>query len=582
MRKSVRLLALAGLCSALLHFREPAKVTEEAEHPYIYPADYFCLPIDPVDLRLSGTFGELRDNHFHSGIDLSGKIGQPIYAAAEGYIYRIRVQEGGYGNVLYLRHPNGYTTVYAHLDRFAPAVAQYVKTEQYRRERFEVDLYPSDKAFIVKKGEVIGTMGNSGSSEGAHLHFEIRRTADQKALNPLLFRLPIADREPPELLALKVYYLNDRRETIDTQIFGVKRRSDGTYGLKGGDTLTLSAWRVGFSLRAFDRTAADAANKNGLFSLRLLADGQLAFGWRAQELDFDETRYLNAHTDFAARKRTGAWFQRCYILPGDRLSQYERTENMGVVPLYRGKPTSILIQATDAHGNTATLRFWVQRGEVSPAGAVAYYRPLAWDAAHRIEIEDLALSLPVGTLYETLYFQYAVSPNSAGSPAPIYHVHNEETPLHRYGTLSLRPNALPAGLEAKAVILYLDGRQPESVGGKWVDRAVEARIRALGRYTVAVDTVAPTIRPVVFTTDLRNKPLMSFSISDNLKTGDGARGLHYRATVDGKWVLFEYDRKSGLLVHHFDERIPPGEHVLQLSVTDDRENTAVFKRKFIR
>ncbi len=550
-----------------------------AEMPTEYPQNYFRLPVEAKNLRLSGTFGELRANHFHSGIDLSGDIGAPIYAAADGYVHRVRVQEGGYGNALYVRHPNGYTTVYGHLHRFRPDIARYVKAEQYRRERFEIDLYPGEKAFVVKKGEHIGDMGNSGSSDGAHLHFEIRRTRDQKTLNPLLFNLPILDREAPELLALKIYFLNDRRETLNERMLVTERRPDGSYGLKGGDTLVLPAWRVGFALSAFDRASGNPYNKNGLFSLRLFAGGQLAFGWRAQELDFDETRYLNAHTDFAARKRTGTWFQRCYILPGDRLSHYEHTDNFGVIPLYQGRITPIVIEAADAYGNTSILRFWVRRGEVLPAAFSSYQRLLPWDAPNRIEMEGLSFELPNGTLYENLYFQYSVSP---GPLAPVHHLHNDETPLHRYCTLRLQPTALPAGLTSKAVIVCLNGQRPESVGGRWVNGAVEARIRELGRYTIAVDTTPPTIRPVVFSANLRDKVLMSFAISDDFTTGGIARGLRYRATVDGQWVLFEYDRKSGRLVHYFDDRTTPGEHTLRLIVTDDRENTTVFLRKFVR
>ncbi|MCS6928952.1 MAG: M23 family metallopeptidase [Saprospiraceae bacterium] len=553
------------------------------EEPSPYPKNYFRLPVDAQNLRLSGTFGELRPNHFHTGIDLSGNIGQPIYAAAEGYVYRIRVQEGGYGNALYIRHPNGYTTVYAHLHRFKPEIARYVKAEQYRRESFEVDLYPGERAFPIKKGEQIGLMGNSGSSEGPHLHFEIRRTKDQKLFNPLLFNLPIADKDAPELLALKIYYLNDRRETIADQILSVERRPNGNYGLKGGDTLMLPAWRVGFALQAFDRATGNTFNKNGLFSLRLFADEQQIFGWRAQELDFDETRYINAHIDYAEYKRSGMWFQRCYLLAGDRLSMYEYTSNFGVVPLYQNRLTFVSLLAADAYGNPAVLRFWVRRGDVQPIVFSPHQRQLSWETSHRIEIDGFALHIPASALYETLYFQYMVSPPLRGGLTPTHHVHNDNTPLHRYCTLSLRPIVeIPPLLTSKALILYLEGKRPESVGGRWVNGAVETRIRELGRYAVFVDTVAPTIQPVAFSANMRGKAFMAFAISDNFSTKDSARPLRYRATVDGKWILFEFDRKNGLLTHHFDEGIAPGKHSLRLVVIDDRDNVAVFEQSFVR
>ena len=176
-----------------------------------FPKDYFRMPVDMATVRLSGTFGELRSNHFHTGIDISsatGSIGQPVFATADGFLDRVKVQESGYGKALYIKHPNGYTTVYAHLDKFSPAVERYVKEVQYKRERFGVDLYPTDGVFQVKKGEQIGNMGNSGSSQGPHLHFEIRRSSNQKALNPLLFGLPILDDVPPAIRNMKVYFLN--------------------------------------------------------------------------------------------------------------------------------------------------------------------------------------------------------------------------------------------------------------------------------------------------------------------------------------------------------------------------------------
>ncbi len=548
----------------------------------IYPSDSFRLPVDASNMRLSGTFGELRDDHFHSGIDLSGDLEQPVYAAADGYVHRIRVQADGYGNALYLRHANGYTTVYAHLHRFSPAIARYVRAEQYRREQFEVDLFPNPKTFTVKRGERIGTMGNSGNSKGVHLHFEIRRTADQKALNPLLFRLPIPDRAPPEMVGLKAYCLNPQREALSEQMFAVERRADGSYRLKGSDTLVLPAWRAGFALSAFDRVTGNPLNQNGLFSLRLFADGRQVFGWRAKVLSFDETRYLNAHVDYAERQRSKSWFQRCYLLPGDRLSQYEHMEDGGVVPLYRDRITSLRMVVADAYGNTAVLHFWARRGHVPPATAPPHQQQLAWDQAHRVDTDYFSLAVPKGALYENLYFRHAQEPLSPGVLSPIHLIHHKEAPLHRYCTLSLRPVPLAPTLRPKAVVLCLNEPRPVSVGGRWTGETIQTRIREWGRYAVGIDTVAPTISPEVFSADMRNKSFMAFIVRDNLSTRYPAHPVRLRAEVDGQWVLFEHDAKNGRWIHYFDERTAPGKHWLRLVATDDRENTAVFEAQFIR
>ena len=179
-----------------------------------YPQNYFRSPVDH-HIKLSGTFGELRPNHLHAGIDIkakNGKIGQPLYATADGYVSRIKVQSGGYGNVLYINHPNGYTSVYAHLHEFPKAIAKYVKEFQYRRQSFEVEIFPEAERFRFKQGEVVGKLGLSGRSFGPHLHFEIRDTKTEKPINPLLFGIQVADNIAPKLHKLKAYFLNDKFE----------------------------------------------------------------------------------------------------------------------------------------------------------------------------------------------------------------------------------------------------------------------------------------------------------------------------------------------------------------------------------
>lgn len=549
-----------------------------------FPKDYFRMPVNTASVRISGTFGELRSNHFHTGLDISsstGSIGQPIFAAADGFIDRIRVQESGYGNVLYLKHPNGYTTVYAHLDKFSSAVDKYVKEMQYKRERFEVDLYPPDGTFKVSKGDQIGRMGNSGSSEGPHLHFEIRRTSNQKALNPLLFGLPVVDRLPPELRDMKVYFLSENREVLDSRAFPIVRRKDGSYGVPG-DTVRLPAWRVGFGLKTYDQANGNPYNKNGIYSLTVQANDQTVYEWNAAEIDFDESRYLNAHADYSAYQRYGAWFHRGFVLPGNRLSNYSRTESLGAIPLFREAPTKVTLKAVDANENSSAITFWVLRDEVEPAAKPANRIELAYDVDNRIDMDGFSLSIPKGALYETLYFEYLSTPAGEGMFSPVHHAHVKSDPLHSYSTLTIHPENLPENLRDKAVIARLSRGKPVNCGGTWRVDVLETRVRDFGDYCIMVDTTPPTIKPVVFAVDMRRKNTMSFRLNDNFRTDARAKGLRYRGTVDGKWVLFEYDRKRARLTHRFDGRIASGEHTLRLVVTDDRGNEAVYERNFIR
>jgi hypothetical protein len=583
-KKWLKILIGSVLALSALSFENPspAPLPDPEVVAAAYPKDYFMPPVSANPMRLNGTFGELRTDHFHSGIDIDGNSGEPVFAAADGFIDRIRVQASGYGNVLYLKHPNGFTTVYAHLDRFSSEIQKFVKETQYKRERFEVDLYPADGQFKVKKGQEIGKLGNSGSSTGPHLHFEIRRSGTDKAVNPLLFGLSVPDKTPPEIRDMKVYFLNEKREVLTGKPFPIQRRKDGSVGV-AGDTVYLGAWRIGFGVKAFDHQTG-RNNDNGIYGISLYADGQLAYQWRMDELDFDESRYLNAHVDYGARKRYGAWFHRCFILPGDRLSNYTRSESLGAIAISKDKATKIVLKITDAASNTSSIIFWVKRSEfMETIAGPPYQFELPWDADSRIDLQDFTMVLPKGALYEKLPFQYKTTPDeSNGVYSSMHHLHDANTPVHKYFEISIRPRNLPPELRAKAVIANCNEGRPDNCGGAWRGDYVVTKVRQFGDYCVMVDKDPPTISPVVFDSDMRKKSTMAFRIRDNFAVSGDADHLTYRGTVDGQWILFEYDRKRDRLTHTFDGRINQGRHLLRLSVKDDRGNEAVFEKEFVR
>lgn len=581
----------ALLCSAslfpVLSFENPGPPPLPDPEVVIasYPKDYFQPPVADNSIRLTGTFGELRPNHFHTGIDIDSKtggVGQPVFAAADGFVDKIRVQAGGYGNVLYVKHPNGYTTVYAHLDRFSSEIQKYVREMQYKRERFEVDLQPPDGKFKVKQGQEIAKLGNSGGSTGPHLHFEIRNSGTGKAINPLLFGLPVADKTPPEIRDMKVYFLSENREVLTSKPFPLERLKDGT--IKAfGDTVRFGAWRIGFGVKAYDRQSA-YRNDNGIYSITLYADGQLAYQWRMDELDFDESRYLNAHIDYSARQRYGAWFHRCFVLPGNRLNNYSHAEALGAIPLSKDKATKITLKILDAAGNMRGMSFWVGRSEpVETVAAMPFQYELPFDVENHIDLEDFTMTMPKGALYESLHFQYKITPDeSSGMYSSMYHLHDTRTPVHKYFEVGIKPRNLSPELRNKAVIAKCGDGRPDNCGGSWRGDFVVTKVREFGDYCVMTDTDPPAISPVAFGDDMRKKSAMSFRIRDNFAVNGSADGLSFRGTVDGQWVLFEYDRKRDRITHTFDGRIAAGSHQLRLSVRDDRGNEAVLERKFVR
>lgn len=586
MRK-IWLCVLSGLVLfPILSFQGPHRAALPAGPPVagFYPKDYFANPVDD-QIKLNGTFGELRAGHFHAGIDIDSKtggVGQPILAAADGFVDRIRVQEGGYGQVMYIRHPNGYTTVYGHLDRFSPGIQQYVREQQYKQERFEVDLNPKNSQFPVKKGQEVGKLGNTGGSTGPHLHFEIRNTTTGKGLNPLLFGLPVADAVPPEIRDMKVYFLNERREVQSSRAFPIQRRPDGTLGV-AGDTVRLAAWRVGFGVKAYDRISG-YRNDNGIYALRLYANEQLSFEWKMDELDFDESRYLNAHVDYPARQQYGAWFHRCFVLPGDYLHNYIRTEASGAIALSKEQAVKVVVQAADPAGNLTNVTFWVLRDEpVLPWVSPPFQFEFPFDQENRVELDGFAMTIPNGTLYETLPFQYKTTPDeSQGVYSSMYHLHNPRTPAQRYFEIAIRPINLPAELRDKACIAHCGDGRPVNCGAAWRGDLLVTKVREFGDYCVMTDTEPPRIVPVVFSADMRKKRTLSFRIRDNFGVGGSANGLSYRGTVDGKWVLFEYDRKSARLTYTFDGHVGPGKHTVVMKVKDDLGNEGVFTGVFRR
>lgn len=587
------ILGSVGVLTAVVFifsFKNPDTSAENPAPPPApegFPTDYFASPVeDPI--RLTGTFGELRPDHFHSGIDIKSKnggVGQPVLAAADGFLDRIKVQAGGYGNVIYLKHPNGYITVYAHLDKFSPELAKYVKEGQYKKERFEIELNPKDGQFRFKKGEEIGKLGNSGSSSGPHLHFEIRRASDDKVLDPLLFGLPVPDTEPPQIRDFKIYLVNDSKEVTGIKNVDIVKSKDGTYRLKTGDTLKLGAWRAAFGVKAYDQMSG-FKNDNGITGIAVTVDGQTEYRYKMDALDFGETRYINAHMDYHEKQLHNAYFHRCFIMPGNKLDNYPATgESKGIIPLYKENPRKVQIRITDSYENASDLIFWIQRSEpVEPPVQEPYHYFLPFDQDSKIITGDMELTLPKGLLYENLYFQYHTSPDfSSGIYSSVHHLHHDDIPAHKYMSLSILADNVPMELRSKAIIARCESNsKPVNCGGDWKGNYITTRTRSFGDYCIMTDTEAPSIVPVVFDDDMRKKSQMSFRINDNFGISGMADGLYYRGTIDGNWVLFEFDSKKDRLTYVFDGRVGTGTHTLKLIVRDDRGNENVFERTFIR
>jgi hypothetical protein len=264
----------------------------------------FIAPLK-IPVALSANFGELRIDHFHSGIDIKtqGAIGKEVLAASDGFIYRISVSPSGFGKALYIRHPSGYSTVYGHLDRFAPEIEKYVTEQQYQKKSFMVNLYPANENFEVRQGQLIAYSGNSGSSMGPHLHYEIRKSDNEGPVNPLLFEPATEDNIPPVIQDIAVYplssktFINGRNHSRRIDVSG----SRGNYDLQSGNEVFING-PAGFGIRTYDLLNS-GYNKCGVYSIKLCVDSVCVFRYVMDGFSFDESRFINSHIDYEAYMR---------------------------------------------------------------------------------------------------------------------------------------------------------------------------------------------------------------------------------------------------------------------------------------
>lgn len=547
---------------------------------------YFISPMD-LPVHLSANFGELRSGHFHSGIDIKtqGRVGKPVYASAEGTISRINVSPVGFGKALYITHPEGFTTVYAHLDAFMPEVEGWVKNEQYLRKSFPVNLFPPAGLFIVGKGEQIGISGNTGTSSGPHLHFEIRDARNQNPLNPLEYLSEIQDDIAPLIQRICLYPLGQtsmvdgRNEKKSFQVQG----SRGRYRLTGPDPVPVSG-NIGIGVEVIDYLN-HSWNKCGIYSMELTLDQELIYSHSLDEFSFAETRYINSHIDYEEKVTRGVNIQKAFLQPNNRMSIYRGVKDRGIIRLSDSLPRTVELRISDVHRNLSILRFRIQKSG-QPLTLLAEKRPepysavFPWEENNSYGSEGFKIFIPAKALYDTVLFSYARTPSLPGTCSPLHHVHRETTPVHAFFELWIKPDSFPPGKENKLLVVRQNGKgEWEPFGGKPEDGFIRTRTRDFGRYAIATDTVPPLIDPV----NIRPGKNMAGLDQIEIRIKDDLSGIaSYHGYIDNRWVLFEYDEKSDLLTHRFDtEKISPGQwHELVLTVIDERENFSVYHARF--
>ena len=553
------------------------------EEARVYPQN-FRSPLG-IPLVLSGTFGELRNNHFHAGIDCktNKKTGYNLYAIEDGYVSRFKVSRGGYGLALYVDHPNGFTSVYAHLLEFKGAIGEYVKNRQYAVQSFELDEAVPPGMLNVKKSDIVAISGNSGSSGAPHLHFEIRDTQTEEALNPLLFGFKVPDAQKPLVQQAAIYPFSDYEKHALPKIYEVKSVAKGVYTLTK-DIITINTPLVGLGTKTYDKLDG-ASNLNGIYSLEILDNGNPVYGFKMERIPFHETRYLNCHIDYRRKKEGKGWMQKCFGEPGNKLSIYEKTNaTNGVIDLSDGLLHKISVIIKDVAGNSTLLSYMLQYQPEPPYKwnpETDFNSYFYYDGSNSFENEEIRLNFPKGSFYTDIPFKYAMTASTRSDVFSMYHqVHDGKTPVHTYFNVAIKPKNLPFELYEQAVVVYksISGRV-SALNSKWDGNFLTARSREFGKYYIIVDKTPPAIKPynIYDGKNMSKNSSIIVSISDNLSGID-----KYNAYVDGQWILMEYDGKAGRLKHRFDGRIKSGAHQFSLTVTDDAGNAKTYNAKFTR
>lgn len=545
-----------------------------------YPLVDFRPPLDIVPPALAGSFGELRGNHFHSGIDFrtNQREGYPVHAIADGYVSRMRVQNSGFGLALYLVHPNGYTSVYGHLSRFAPKIAAAVKALEYQKKTFELDEFPAADLFPVHKGDIIAYSGNRGSSGGPHLHFEIRDTKTENTINPQLFGIEIPDNIPPVIYALYVYKLNKKpfNEYTPKQYEQVTG-ANGKYALNKATPINISG-ETGFGITATDRHNG-ASGINGVYSIELEADGKKIFTSAMERFAFENSKAINSHIDYPAYMTSKKSIQKSFVDPGNPLQIYSSLVNNGRIDFKDQQVHEMKYIVTDAKGNKSILQFTVKSDGKSvistpdqPDGI-----PCLYSKENEFSAEGLKVVLPKGTLYNDFNLIYKIKPEPArGAYSQVYQIHNNLTPLHNGFDLWIKADSKLGNLKDKAVIVSTSGA---SQGGVFENGFIKATPKNFGSFYVTIDTIPPTIIPLNIGDgkNMSGIAKMTFKIHDNLSGIKSFNGY-----IDGNWVLMEFDTKTATLWHSFDERTQPGKHSFKLVVDDLKGNSKTYSINFIK
>jgi len=536
-----------------------------------------------IPIYLSATFGEIRPNHIHAGIDIKtqGVEGKKVYAVTDGYISRIGVSPYGYGNVLYVTHNDGYTSVYAHLQRFSGEIAKYVKEYQYKHKKFASQIYLDKDKFPVKKGDLIAYSGNSGGSGGPHLHFEIRHTLSEKPVNPMYFGYKIEDKVKPLIQGVSVYPLGEEA-TLEggiKPIYFDVMGDNGRYSLKDKDFVYANG-EIAFGIRTFDQVGT-SNNKNGPYLYELFLDDMLAFQVEADSFSYSEPRYVNSLLDYRHYKQKKTSYVRTETDPFNKLQMIAKRN--GTVTIEEDDTVNVRFKISDYAGNSSNIQF-----KLVGTAPVEVERPQHRRSEYFVKadgtmnaditIEDFSVSMERGTLFRDEWIQTGQR-DEKDCCSRIFRFGTDEMTTFKNYIVSIRPEDKWTDYGKKMYIAYIDGKgKVSSLGGTMKNGRLETETRNMGEFTIKIDSVAPKVSASNF----KDGQSVSKMSSLRFKISDDMTGIEtYDIYLDDVWVLGQYDAKNALLYYEFDEKMKKGTNNVKVVVTDGVGNKKTLNVKVV-
>ena len=529
--------------------------------------------ISPLDipLSISGTFGEIRSSHFHAGLDIKtgGKQGLKVRSVLDGKVSRIRVAISGYGKAIYIDHPNGTTSVYAHLKNFSPKIESYIKEAQYEKESYVIEKFPKNELAVLK-GEVIGFSGNTGGSSGPHLHFEIRDTKNQMPFNPMIFNIDVVDTKKPVIQKLFLFHENNFGEDIITQKIELKKISDGLY--KAPKIYTSG--KIGIGLQMYDNQDLSLFNKNGIHSIKIFMDDKIISDYNYNNIKFDDSQYLNLLIDYKEFKSKKIRVQKLFNPNNSNISFIDKDEKNRKFSIEENKSYDLLIEISDFKKNTSKIEMKITGRKTNFINPTIEGELILPENEYLFKFKDQTVHLKKNTFYYPTRLDVYKDHDSIKINPDISLFKKSfsiEFFANKYDSISKRQSFI-ARLNKKKKIAYSPTIIKDSI---FISKSVQA-----GTYFLAKDSIPPKIKPINFK---KNQWLSKYQFL-KVKIEDDLSGIKsYEGEINGKWVLFEYEPKNKNLTYNFNDlKFKSGKQNLKLKVTDNVGNQSIFQTTFYR